>query len=473
MSSLGPTPPGGPAAVEDPLRPAAGAEARLRTLAAAVTDHHLRRRLLLGSAGLLAASVGAWLWTLHAWAYAVGRLIDLHVYYSAGHAPWSHLYRGEFGPQHLPYIYPPAVASLFGAVPGFGVARTLLLGGSVAALVAVCWWSLGMTELRRERRLPLTLALSAVALWLEPVQSTLMFGQVNLLLLGLVVFDAALPNRSRWKGLATGIAAGVKITPALFAVYYAATGRRRVAAVAFAGFAGTALLGLLLMPEASVQYWLHVLPTSSSLLDHRIGLAMVDNQSLTAMVLRLLEGTPFAHRLGTVLSILAAAFGVAVGVAAHRRGQRLAALLAVGAASTLASPIAWSHHWVWTVPGLVLVVACAPRAARALVARARITRPSVLRLAPLATGLALTGAYMLPYAAWPLRSRRFFQARPWQAGLTWRLPHNHHAEYAWHGTQLLIGNLYPVSAVLLLLSFAGVSFVRGTDGGWARSSPRP
>ncbi|WP_051940339.1 glycosyltransferase 87 family protein [Phaeacidiphilus oryzae] len=428
------------------------------------------RRPTPAAAALLAASLAAWLWTLHAWGYAEGRLIDLHVYYAAGHAAPSLLYRGGFGPAHLPYIYPPAVARLFGAVPGFGAARALVLGGSVAVLVGVCRWSLRLApETPRALRLPLTLALSGVALWLEPVQATLMFGQVNLLLLGLVVFDAALPDRCRWKGLATGIAAGVKLTPALFAVFYAASGRRRTAARAFAGFAGTALLGLVLMPGASVRYWLDVLPSTSTLIDHRIGLAMVDDQSMTAMVLRLLDGTPFAHRLGTVLSILAAALGVAVGVAAHRRGQRLAAVLAVGTASTLASPIAWSHHWVWTVPGLVLVVASAPGAARALLARARVARPSVHRFAPPAIGLVLTAGYLLAYAAWPLRSRRFFQGRPWPAGLTWRLPHNHHAEYAWHGFQLLLGNLYPASAVLLLL---GLPAGFACYGAWTQTRRR-
>jgi alpha-1,2-mannosyltransferase len=44
----------------------------------------------------------------------------------------------------------------------------------------------------------------------------------------------------------------------------------------------------------------------------------------------------------------------------HRRGQALAALLVTAFFALLVSPISWSHHWVWAVPLMVLLVARLP-----------------------------------------------------------------------------------------------------------------
>jgi alpha-1,2-mannosyltransferase len=45
----------------------------------------------------------------------------------------------------------------------------------------------------------------------------------------------------------------------------------------------------------------------------------------------------------------------------HHRGQALAALLVSAFYTLLASPISWSHHWVWAVPLIVLLVSRLPR----------------------------------------------------------------------------------------------------------------
>ena len=55
---------------------------------------------------------------------------------------------------------------------------------------------------------------------LEPVLQTFEFGQINLLLMALVAVDC-LVDRPRWpRGMLIGIAAAIKLTPAVFLLYF-------------------------------------------------------------------------------------------------------------------------------------------------------------------------------------------------------------------------------------------------------------
>ena len=98
-------------------------------------------------------------------------------------------------------------------------------------------------------------AIAAVGLWLEPVAMTLFFGQINLVLLALVVGDLALPDRFKGKGIGIGLAAGIKLTPLIFIPYLLFTRRVKAAAVSALTFAVTVGLGFALLPHASAVYW--------------------------------------------------------------------------------------------------------------------------------------------------------------------------------------------------------------------------
>jgi len=83
----------------------------------------------------------------------------------------------------------------------------------------------------------------------EPARDTFSFGQVNLVLLVLVCADlAALTRGSRWAGVGIGIAAAVKLTPAVFVGYLgapsgvAAAGAVRPGGTAPVGGRGDALV---------------------------------------------------------------------------------------------------------------------------------------------------------------------------------------------------------------------------------------
>ena len=59
--------------------------------------------------------------------------------------------------------------------------------------------------------------------------------------------------------------------------------------------------------------------------------------------------------------LVVVAAGLALGLAAARRqlriGDEMAALTAVAIAGLLASPLSWTHHWVWGMPAIMILVA--------------------------------------------------------------------------------------------------------------------
>jgi hypothetical protein len=50
--------------------------------------------------------------------------------------------------------------------------------------------------------------------------------------------------------------------------------------------------------------------------------------------------------------------GIGIGIAAiaARRGEHLLGILVCGVTGLLVSPISWTHHWVWVVPGLAFML---------------------------------------------------------------------------------------------------------------------
>src|SRR5258708_5604849 len=92
------------------------------------------------------------------------------------------------------------------------------------------------------------LGLTAVALWTEPVPHGLGLGQVELLLMALIVWDLCQPDRRWWKGAGIGLAAGIKLTPLIFIPYLVLSGKLRQAAVASAAFARTRAAGVAFLP---------------------------------------------------------------------------------------------------------------------------------------------------------------------------------------------------------------------------------
>lgn len=228
-------------------------------------------------------------------------------------------------------------------------AQVVGLAGNVALLVVVVRRSLRRLGVSTAAGLwGLGALLTGLVCWLDPVRLSLQLGQVNLLILAVVVADLLGPDTRRWAGVGVGIVAGIKLTPTLFVVYLFLTGRRRAAVTATATFLATVVLGFLVLPRDSTYFWLRGGFDDVA----RITSDPVANTSLKGLFIRLhVGGAPVV-----VAAVALAAVGLAVAVLAWRRGHAVLGVAVAGMTSAAVSPFSWSHHWVWLVPLVIHLV---------------------------------------------------------------------------------------------------------------------
>ena len=260
----------------------------------------------------------------------------------------------------MDYTYAPISAIIFVpfALMSFEVARIVWTAGIFIALylvIMLCFRSLG-----RQATWPLriiALSLIAIALLLEPVRTTVWYGQINVFLLLIILADLLRVERpkgdsSRGMGIGTGIAAGIKLTPLIFILYLAILRRWRAMFGVIAGFVGTIVVGFIVLPSESWAYWTDKLFDSN-----RVGAPQtVGNQSIRGWLANLIHTDAPNSLLWGVLALAALALGMYAAVLAHRHGQELLALSLVGMTACAISPMSWGHHWVWFVPILVICV---------------------------------------------------------------------------------------------------------------------
>ncbi|MFG3661174.1 glycosyltransferase 87 family protein [Streptomyces sp. NPDC047706] len=299
-------------------------------------------------------------------------MVDLLVYRAEGATvrAGGDLYALRATTAQLPATYPPFAALLFTplTLPDTGSLRTLATAGNLALLVVFVRLSLRLVG---HTRADTVWWASAVAVWCEPVWTTLRYGQVNLLLAVLVLWDLSRRPGERWAGVGIGVAAAVKLTPALFAVFLLATALTarvrnregpwlRHARGAVTTFAGATLLTAAVLPRDSWRFWTGVVFRAD-----RAGHAEeTANQALRGVLARLLH-TPDPGALWVAVAALVAAAGLAVSVRAELRGERAWAVAGCAVTALLVSPVSWSHHWVWCVPLAALLAASHRRAAAA------------------------------------------------------------------------------------------------------------
>jgi alpha-1,2-mannosyltransferase len=310
------------------------------------------------------------------------------------------------------FTYPPFAAALFGLAGGVPeiVLKVSLAVLSLAGLAALAWQSVRAAGLGR--RPELAFATAALALLTQPVTYTLHLGEVNLILAGLIAIDL-LPRQDGawWQGIATGAAAGIKLTPLIFVAYLLVTRRPRAAAAAILTFVVTVAAGFVLLPTQSRSFWLRGVFLNQRRIGNTFNPA---NQSLAGLLARLGSGLPAVHTAWVVAALLIGVGGLAVAAILHRRGHRLAGFACCGLTGLLVSPMSWTHHWVWVIPVLVALAATAWR-----------RRSPAWALATVALFVAFSGLDPMP---WP----------------------GHHPGLL----RTLAGNLYVLSALAVLITAA-------------------
>ncbi|MBB3603488.1 alpha-1,2-mannosyltransferase [Mycolicibacterium sp. BK556] len=295
--------------------------------------------------------------------------IDIEVYRMGGQA-WLDdrpLYAGDamfhtLAGLDLPFTYPPLAAIVFSpfawmSLPVASVTITvitlmLVLLSTWIVLSRLAVWP--VSALTKEpawlRRAWLTAGIVALAvMYLEPIDANFDFGQINVVLMTLVIADC-LPRRTPWpRGMLLGIAIALKLTPAVFLLYFVLRRDGRAALTAVGTFIGASLLGCALAWRDSAEYW-----TTTILHTDRIGSAALNtNQNIAGALARLGldKSTHF------ILWTLACFAVLALTIWAVRRvliaREPTLALMCVALFGLVVSPVSWSHHWVWALPTVI------------------------------------------------------------------------------------------------------------------------
>jgi alpha-1,2-mannosyltransferase len=285
---------------------------------------------------------------------------DLNVYNDAGlitrQLP-SVLYTWQLT-QGVQYTYTPSAALLFaaGSLIPFSTLRWIMTISSLAAVPLTAWFTLGGLGRRGAGRIAAALAVSALGLWIEPMTRALYLGQIEPLLMLLVVWDLTRPDSKRWKGIGIGIAAGIKLVPLLFIPYLLLAGKVRQAVIATGTFVATIVIGFIALPGPSASYWL----TGYFMRPGRTGgVHSLVNQSLLGALARFYGSSGPAQPIWLPLALAVSAGGLIGGALLSRTGREVHGWALVGVTTVLVSPISWDHHWVWVVPVLALLAGLA------------------------------------------------------------------------------------------------------------------
>ncbi len=264
---------------------------------------------------------------------------------------YDYVYADQTPDFPLPFTYPPFAAVVFYPLHllPFGLVAFAWQLGIVAALYGVVRISQRLLPVDDEFAASRRVAMlwTAVGIWLEPLRSTFDYGQINVLLV-LAVLYAVYSTRWWLSGLLVGLAAGVKLTPAVSGLYF--LGVRRWGTVAFSAVVFFATIGVsaLVVGDQTRYYFTELLGDAS-----RVGpIGTSFNQSWRGGISRILGHDagygPIVVAAIVVTAVLALLAWRAVGTS-----DRLGGIVVVQLFGLLISPISWTHHWVWVLPLMI------------------------------------------------------------------------------------------------------------------------
>lgn len=319
-----------------------------------------QRGWILTIAGVLTLAVAVWFLYTDYQPF----LNDFEVYFYGGGKvlQGGDLYAVRDG---LPFTYPPFAALLFAGLAAMGFfasSMVFIIAALAGAAVVAAWLArhyFGLTTWRSAfadyRFRTTALVGTGAILLLGPWRDTFVFGQINIILMGVILADFALYGKARaglirWPaGLLIGLAAGVKLTPLAFGLYFLV--RRDFKALAWmaAGFFGSIAVAWVILPQASLAFWTQILPDTG-----RIGgPAYVDNLSVKGLLLHFgMPDSSLTSVVWMVLSLGLAALAAKIIKWAVDVDENFIAVSATAILMLLISPVSWSHHWVWVAVAL-------------------------------------------------------------------------------------------------------------------------
>jgi alpha-1,2-mannosyltransferase len=164
--------------------------------------------------------------------------------------------------------------------------------------------------------------------------------------------DAPGERRRIPQGTLIGFAAAIKLTPALFVLFAFLIGKARVAITAMISFAVFTGIGAILLFRETLVFF-----GGLSGGDTRTASPLyAGNQSLLGVFFRLGDSSRTTTLLGLAVSGVLAVLGCLVAAHWWRNDEKVFAVALVGLTTCLASPLSWTHHYVWILPMAMAVL---------------------------------------------------------------------------------------------------------------------
>jgi alpha-1,2-mannosyltransferase len=292
----------------------------------------------------------------------LGHPIDFDIYrMGAAHVFGPHLYdvrlpRAQMGgARGMHFTYPPFAALVFLPFTWLPVVSGQVLWTvlSVTVLAALTVTAIRAARPEVSSRWAWTAAAIALlpVLRLDPVALTVAYGQINLILVLLVLVDLTttvrVGSRVLPRGVLVGVAAAIKLTPLIFVPYLFLTRQVKAGVMALLAFAGSGLAAFALAPRSSWRYWSAAIFSTKG----NGNVLYISDQNLHSALQRILGSVP-APAVAGALALVAAVGGLALATWAHRASSAMLGILTCAVTGLIVSPVSWAHHYVWIVPVL-------------------------------------------------------------------------------------------------------------------------
>ena len=361
------------------LSGAASASRRALGRLLAAIDRHALACSVAGAAVLVLLSWyvawhvpnSGWLFTSH---YDFGfkdLLYRIHNIYSVQHG--GVLYSAKITKLEY-FVYPPAALWLFWPLTWvtqdpIPAAHVNAFAGeflwTLASLLALAWLIASAGHRACGWRWPKAWATSLLvaaplsALVLQPIGVHLALGQVGLFLAAAAVFDILCVRDERWRGALTGVTAALKLYPVVYFAIFALRREWRALGNAVGAMVATTAVAWIVFPSYSATYFFHRL-LSGELRHYWHNTHWISSSSslYTLFFRQPFTGSAPERAVGLALCAAAIALGVYAAWRQTAEGREVGALLCVALGSTIGSPVAWDHYFIWVVLVPFVLVEC-------------------------------------------------------------------------------------------------------------------
>lgn len=185
-------------------------------------------------------------------------------------------------------------------------------------------------------------ASAALLIISTPMLSQITCGQVSLLVIALPFLDMARVLPRKFEGIFVGLAAAIKVTPAIFGVYYLVTKQWRQAINSLVSFVFFTGVGALFFPSQTLEYW-----TKFNSSGQEVDPLLPYNWGIRSMIARISLDWSAQSWTWAGLGALVLVATLWRARKLYLRGQNMEAMLIVAAVSVVVPPNSLPHYYTW------------------------------------------------------------------------------------------------------------------------------